>query len=68
MIQIDKCFIAALHCIGDFSRIYSSNFLDKLNNILGKLLELIHKDIDKHLKVAIIICIGDMVIGMGLLC
>lgn len=68
MINIEKCFTAALHCIGDYSRIYSANFVNKLNEILGKLLALIHKDIEKYLKISIISCIGDMVIGLGTLC
>lgn len=65
MIDRHKCFISALRCVGDYSRSYNHIFSDKINEIMRKLLGLIHQNIERNLKVAVISCIGDIVLGLG---
>lgn len=60
-----KTFRAALQTIGDYSRIYALNFMDKENELMGRMLLLIHENIDRNLKNHILSCIGDLALGLG---
>lgn len=60
-----KTFRAALQCVGDYSRIYQESFVDRLHDIMSRLLTLIHQTFDRSLKCHILSCIGDLALGLG---
>lgn len=45
MIDNHKCFVSALRCVGDYSRVFAKNFASKISDIMKKLISLIHENI-----------------------
>lgn len=62
-----KVFRASLQCVGDYSRIYADSFVEKENEIMSRLLSLIHQNIDRTLKSYLLSCIGDLALGLGIM-
>lgn len=58
-------FKAALCCVGDFSRVYQEVFIGKELRILERLLMLIHEGFDREIKIIILACIADLMLGLG---
>ena len=67
MVDNHKSFASSLRAIGDYSRVYCHNFANKINEIINVLLKLIHDNIDRYLKLYILVCLGDMLLGLGTL-
>ena len=42
-----KTFKAALHCVGDFGRIYKEQFYDREVQLMTKLINMIHEQIQR---------------------
>lgn len=65
MITQPVTFKAALCCIGDFSRAYPETFTARELRIMEKLLFLIHEGFDREIKITILACIADLMLGLG---
>ena len=54
-----------MQCVGDYSRTYTESFMEKGNEIMARVLSLIHQNIDRNLKTYLLSCIGDLALGLG---
>jgi transcriptional regulator CtsR len=64
--QHAKTFKSALHCAGDYGRIFKERFENKIMDLMNRLIGMIHTNIPREFKIDIIATIADFVLGLNL--
>jgi hypothetical protein len=64
MVEQKVLFKTAINCLGDVSRSYQTEIVEKVIHVFKRLLNYIRDNIDRELKIYILSCFGDLTLGL----